>query len=743
MNLCPFCMRQVQDAQCPHCGNPVSYSGDPMHLQAGYVLHGKHPYILGAALGQGGFGITYIALDMETNQRVAIKEYFPTYCAGRVDKVSVAPYRGQEEVFRKGRERFLDEARVLKSLSDLKSIVNVLDFFETNHSAYLVMEFLEGDSLKSHAQKHGKFPAQSFLQQLRPLMEDIERMHQRGVVHRDIAPDNIILTPDGQLKLIDFGAARSYVGDKSMTVVVKKGFAPIEQYMRHGSNAATDVYALAATIYYCITGIVPPDSAERQIDNAPIGPPSTLGVDIMLQQEKALIKALEINPQNRTQNILEFMSQLYVQDHSSKPFAPQPAVLAIEPEPIIPANNIELQENTSKVIEVEFLQEEIRMDTEFCKETEESPKERNKISEKNIRKIYKIVIIGMLVCFALFIIMKNAQHGFQTLNEDDLSFTCSEDEFTYLKDNGDFGFANYNILDNPIKNCKQMTIELDILDLGEGNVRNWAFYLRTLDGYWVESKRFSLEEGKARQTITFENPISFNAYTAVCLSLGNDWDFDFNVKISDAQIDYISKYEECNHQFSKATCTDPKTCVICKMKVGIPLGHDYSEPTCTNAAQCTRCFVKSGSNLAHDWIPATYDSPKTCKYCGKTTGQVKGYHEYLKGKWKSKQVSIGGTNTHPWVFEETVTNCTKFTMHFQITTVKYGNVYGKYTLYYKDTKGKWKKIGTFEVPDQSKIVKTFELDSPVSFTQLAVVAPPRIQFSYSYNLSFRDWYLRD
>jgi len=310
--LCPFCMRMTESETCPHCGKNVNYAGSTAHLPAGYVVSGKHPYVLGAALGQGGFGITYIALDMVTGERVAIKEYYPTYCSVRSNASTVDPYANQEEVYFKGKERFLDEARTLKSLSDLKSIVNVLDFFEANNTAYLVMEFLDGQSLKEHAAKNGKFPAGQFLDQIRPLMEDIHRMHERGVIHRDIAPDNIVLQPDGQMKLIDFGAARSFVGDKSMTVVVKKGFAPVEQYMSKGSSAATDVYALAATIYYCITGRVPPDSAARQYDNAPLEAPSVHGADLAPQQEKALLKALEIQQKDRTQSVQAFLDNLRV-----------------------------------------------------------------------------------------------------------------------------------------------------------------------------------------------------------------------------------------------------------------------------------------------------------------------------------------------------------------------------------------------------------------------------------------------
>ena len=319
--MCPYCMNTVQESICPHCGRAVHYKGRPNHLPVGYTLNGQHPYVLGAAIGQGGFGITYIALDVETNLKVAIKEYFPTHCCGRSDVTIVYPNLDQEETLDKGKMRFLDEARMLKSLSDLASVVNVLDFFEANNSAYLVMEYLDGLSLKDHVEKKGKLPAQQFLVQLKPLMVDMEKMHSRGVVHRDIAPDNIIMLPDERLKLIDFGAARSYVGDKSMTVVVKKGFAPVEQYMRKGSNASTDVYALAATIYYCVTGIIPPDSAERQYGEAELLAPTALGIEVSHGQERVLEKALEIQPKDRTQTIAELARAL---EQAPKPAPPKP-----------------------------------------------------------------------------------------------------------------------------------------------------------------------------------------------------------------------------------------------------------------------------------------------------------------------------------------------------------------------------------------------------------------------------------
>ena len=304
-------MKMAEGDTCPHCGKNLNYAGQPLHLPAGFVVSGRHPYVLGAALGQGGFGITYIALDMVTNTRVAIKEYFPTHCSGRTGNNMVTAYQNQADVFRKGKQRFLEEAKTLKSLTDLPHIVNVLDFFEANNSAYLVMEFLEGVSLKNYVTRKGRFPAKKFLNQIRPLMEDIHRMHERGVIHRDIAPDNIMLLPNGQMKLIDFGAARSYVGGKSMTMVVKRGFAPVEQYLSHGSTASTDVYALAATIYYCITGRIPPDSADREYAGIALAAPISLGADLTSQQEKAILKAMKVQQKERPQTVREFLDALH------------------------------------------------------------------------------------------------------------------------------------------------------------------------------------------------------------------------------------------------------------------------------------------------------------------------------------------------------------------------------------------------------------------------------------------------
>lgn len=197
------------------------------------------------------------------------------------------------------------------------------------------------------------------------------------------------------------------------------------------------------------------------------------------------------------------------------------------------------------------------------------------------------------------------------------------------------------------------------------------------------------------------------------------------------------------HNFVNANCENPKTCKDCGETEGDALGHDYSPATCENPARCTRCLKSDGEALSHDWEPATSSRPETCSRCGETRGNVKGYYESLPGSFKSTTVSVGGTVGRPWVFDEKVENCKQFTLHYKITDINYGKAYGKFGLYYKKSNGKWEKIGSFEVSDKSEVIKTFKFDDPISFKELAVVAPYRSNFSFSYQLGYYDWYLEE
>ena len=310
---CPHCMFPTDTPYCPNCGQSTSWQPGEGQLHAGTVLNGSglHRYMTGAAIGQGGFGITYIAVDMDSGERVAVKECFPTQCAQRgVNGVAVEARSGFEQTLQGALESFLDEARLLARQGALASIVQVRDFFRANGTAYLVMEYLDGVTLKNMMCTGGVIPAQELLRRLRPLIGDLGRLHASGVIHRDISPDNLMWMPSGGIKLLDFGCARSMENGKSMSVQLKHGFAPVEQYQTRGQGPWTDIYALCATIYYCTTGRLPTPAVER-LEGGELTAPTALGSDLTPRQEAALLWGMEVQPARRPQAMEDLAAALY------------------------------------------------------------------------------------------------------------------------------------------------------------------------------------------------------------------------------------------------------------------------------------------------------------------------------------------------------------------------------------------------------------------------------------------------
>lgn len=313
--FCPRCMQPVNGDKCPHCGSDVHVKATNAQLPVGTILEtGISRYQIGVALGQGGFGITYIAMDLRSHQRVAVKEYFPNLCAQRGDDhISVFPKPNRESMFMGGRSSFLKEAQMLASLEKMPGIVEILNYFEINGTAYLVMEYLDGVTLKKLVSDRGSIPVQEFMPKLPPLIRSLGQIHKQNVIHRDISPDNIMLMPDGSLKLLDFGCARSMEDGRAMTVMYKPGFAPVEQYLSKGQGTWTDVYALCATIYYCITGVVPQASVDR-LDNDKLQQPSALGAALPADLEAALMWGLTVQPKERPVNMEAFAHRFCPED---------------------------------------------------------------------------------------------------------------------------------------------------------------------------------------------------------------------------------------------------------------------------------------------------------------------------------------------------------------------------------------------------------------------------------------------
>ena len=283
-------------------------------LRKGTRLIGR--YTIEKVLGQGGFGITYLGIDELHEKKVAIKEFFPQGIVTRnieyQDTVTVT-FVGEKDNYNKGKEKFLKEARIMARFSKDEGIVKAQDFFEINNTAYIVMEYLEGITLKQYLRENERIEPEELLELFVPLIESLDEIHSQGLIHRDISPDNIMVLLGGKIKLMDFGAARDYTdfGEKSLSLILKPGYAPPEQYQTHGVQGPwTDIYALCATMYKCLTGENPPDAIERVMDDN-LKEISKFGIPVSKQMEETIIKGMSISARNRYQNIEEFCEDLY------------------------------------------------------------------------------------------------------------------------------------------------------------------------------------------------------------------------------------------------------------------------------------------------------------------------------------------------------------------------------------------------------------------------------------------------
>lgn len=330
MKICFGCFEQYDDSFdiCPHCGYAEGTEPElATYMRPGAILNER--YVIGRALGHGGFSVTYLAWDALLLHKVAIKEYLPSeYATRRPGESRLTIFSGKEgEYFQFGKEKFLDEAKRLSAFQNEAGIVHVYDCFSANETAYLVMEYLDGITLSEYLKKEaavspqGRLAPEEAISMLTPVMLSLQRVHDSGMIHRDIAPDNIMLLKDGGVRLIDFGAARHAVHDcgKSMTVIIKDGYSPEEQYNSHSvQGPAADVYALSATLYQMITGITPPGAIERgeylqkhKRDMLP--PPSKFNKAVTKTQDTAILNGMALHTQDRTQSVAELYEELTAQ----------------------------------------------------------------------------------------------------------------------------------------------------------------------------------------------------------------------------------------------------------------------------------------------------------------------------------------------------------------------------------------------------------------------------------------------
>ena len=312
---CMGCMHKLDwDGRCHYCGfDERNYKKDQQLGLHTRLKNGE--YMIGRQLGQGGFGITYIGMDTTLLQTVAIKEYFPFGAVRRNDRNEIELYDEKyRKDYEKGLEFFLCEGRILARFSNLTAVVGVKNFFHENNTAYLVMDYAEGLSVREYVKHYGVLSPDRTLFLVQQVIADMQMIHHKQVLHRDVSADNLIITHNGSLKLIDFGATRQeftknqYTG----TILCKQGYSAIEQYST-GRNQGpwTDIYGLCASIYFMLTGVVP-DSAPDRIQNDCVR--SLVQMDEIAMpkvQKEAIMKGLAVEVEHRCHTMAELYAALY------------------------------------------------------------------------------------------------------------------------------------------------------------------------------------------------------------------------------------------------------------------------------------------------------------------------------------------------------------------------------------------------------------------------------------------------
>lgn len=385
-NLCENCFSEISSEPCSVCGFcGQEQISDPTTLASGSVLQGR--YAVGRVIGKGGFGITYLAYDIKHEEKIAIKEYYPYGVALRSPETTVVSVTSEEtaDVFKKGAEKFYDEARLVAAFNGNPSIVSVYDFFYENDTVYYTMEYLEGMTLKDYVDKNGVITAGQAVLVAERISSALMTAHSSNILHRDISPDNIMICNDGKIKLLDFGAARQVVANasQSLSVILKQGFAPLEQYQKKGRQGPwTDIYSLGATLYYAMTKDIPDDPMSRFEDDAEY---SSNKYSIYAPLWEMIRKATMLRIEDRYNNVFEFRAEL-----SSLGIEPEPLV-QYEPKPqtILPEGVTAKPYTTLRTSEQIHTQSKIEEPKAEQTETKKAPKNAKSItavSPKTVKK---------------------------------------------------------------------------------------------------------------------------------------------------------------------------------------------------------------------------------------------------------------------------------------------------------------------------------------------------------------------
>lgn len=459
----------------------------PLALPEGTILAGQ--YMIEKVLGQGGFGITYRAIDHKTNQKVAVKEFFPDTLAYR-EMTTVISYPGERsESYVYGKESFLQEAQTLAEFIGNENIVRIHSYFEENGTAYFVMDYIEGKSFDEYIkEKGGKISVDEAKKILIPMMDALNVVHSKGIVHRDVTPDNIYLTNDGTVKLLDFGAARYSLGDKSrsLDVILKHGFAPKEQYTRRGKQGPfTDIYSLGATFYFAITGKRPPDSVER-LDEDDLIPPSNLGVDITEYQERAILQALSVQPAERFQTMADFKSVLLNESNVKN------QIIFTSPEKTV--GTVGINEQT-----VAYQQYSVTQNTATAQNAEPLVQKKKKNNNKLIIAIACVLVVILCIGYAV--------SGIAEYKQGNMASGGSVSDET-----GKEGYFSDSAIENKIPDKDGLTI----VGNTPANIKNEGIAVLFEDNiWWIDNNKHDIyaQTGDNAMCVTSDNPKEYS-----CLS---------------------------------------------------------------------------------------------------------------------------------------------------------------------------------------------------------------------------------
>ena len=317
---CFWCMSKLPSPNgvCKVCGKNNEHRENGAGELPFALLAGK--YLVGHALGRGGFGITYIGMNIMLEKRVAIKEYFPEEIARRsADRIHVEANAPEvAEQYENGKRQALEEARTIARVQSIPNVVGIYDCFGRNNTVYIIMEFIDGESFSDYAARKGPVSWSKIWPMIRPVGIALEKLHRLGLVHRDVSPDNIMVRrDDGSCVLLDFGAASTAAAEgKAHTTAIKDGYAAIEQY-RHGMdiNGRTDEYAWCATLWYMLTGVKPPPAPQRASLGTKLAIPPTVRKNFNRNVRDALLKGMSVDQKDRYPDLEQLIRELDAATH--------------------------------------------------------------------------------------------------------------------------------------------------------------------------------------------------------------------------------------------------------------------------------------------------------------------------------------------------------------------------------------------------------------------------------------------